>query len=397
MTAMPPSDLADDFVKYGYVKVAQAFSPETACACRELLWKKLEALHQISRGSPAGWPKKIPISEIYEESSGDPWKSVFTSKLDDAITALSGRNGTEREKFGCGWWMITFPEEKDDKTWEVDGKWHIDGHYFKHYPYSPEIGLLLIMFFSDVQADGGGTALAEGSHLVAADILAQRGLKGMMSKDLTQAVIDSGETFNIVECTGKAGDVVILHPFLMHGRSSNIGAKGDADRVRFMCHPAVPLKKPLKFTSPFNSDVDIYGLFSKMSPLEISMMHGVAGFRSEHNMREETSIENTNRVQLALQTLSYITPEAVREFEEKIILRANEAAMALSAEVHGDNIGVGAKRAYTNNDIVLGGSAGSYNYVDDDDDGHDDHGAEDSDRAMQELLGFASFKQRKRH
>ena len=45
-----------------------------------------------------------------------------------------------------------------------------------------------------------------------------------------------------VEVNGRAGDVVLAHPFMLHARSKNLGQKG-VESVRFMCHPAVPLKQ----------------------------------------------------------------------------------------------------------------------------------------------------------
>jgi hypothetical protein len=34
---------------------------------------------------------------------------------------------------------------------------------------------------------------------------------------------------------------MLIHPFMLHARGKNLGSRG-AESVRFMCHPAVPLK-----------------------------------------------------------------------------------------------------------------------------------------------------------
>jgi hypothetical protein len=47
--------------------------------------------------------------------------------------------------------------------------------------------------------------------------------------------------FDITEITGEAGDVVLLHPFLLHARSKNLAPVSEHG-VRFLCHPAVPLR-----------------------------------------------------------------------------------------------------------------------------------------------------------
>ena len=41
-----------------------------------------------------------------------------------------------------------------------------------------------------------------------------------------------------------AGDVVLLHPFLVHARSKNLGLRG-LDSVRFGCFPAVALRESM--------------------------------------------------------------------------------------------------------------------------------------------------------
>ena len=41
------------------------------------------------------------------------------------------------------------------------------------------------------------------------------------------------------------GDVMLAHPFLLHARSKNFGQLA-IESVRFMCHPAVPLRAPMQ-------------------------------------------------------------------------------------------------------------------------------------------------------
>ncbi|RHY27970.1 hypothetical protein DYB32_006384 [Aphanomyces invadans] len=50
---------------------------------------------------------------------------------------------------------------------------------------------------------------------------------------------------------GRAGDVMLTHPFLMHARSKNCGAS-----VRFMCNPNVGLKEPMQLFQTTGADED---------------------------------------------------------------------------------------------------------------------------------------------
>lgn len=124
------------FLKYGYVCMKQAFSKETANACRNLLWERMKD-EGIQRSDPSTWIKKLPLGEVYGLDSQPPWKDVFTSVLSSSMSRICGED--KLMDFGCGWWMITFPGHANGE-WKVDGSWHIDGQY-RHYPFNKEIGV----------------------------------------------------------------------------------------------------------------------------------------------------------------------------------------------------------------------------------------------------------------
>lgn len=53
-----------------------------------------------------------------------------------------------------------------------------------------------------------------------------------------------------IELTAQAGDVVMLHPMVLHARSKNLGA-----RVRFITNPCITLYEPMQLT-PARSPVE---------------------------------------------------------------------------------------------------------------------------------------------
>ena len=79
---------------------------------------------------------------------------------------------------GCGWWVVSFPGIAEG-PWGAEGSWHVDGHGYAHRADSREIGCLPIFLFSDVAEDGGGTALAPGSHRTVAELLVRAGDDGV--------------------------------------------------------------------------------------------------------------------------------------------------------------------------------------------------------------------------
>lgn len=64
-----------------------------------------------------------------------------------------------------------------------------------------------------------------------------------------------------MEITGNAGDVVLLHPFVLHSASQN-----PSGRARFITNPPVALKKPMNFNRNNPDD---------FSPVELAVLRGV--------------------------------------------------------------------------------------------------------------------------
>uniref|UniRef100_K3W8D1 Phytanoyl-CoA dioxygenase n=1 Tax=Globisporangium ultimum (strain ATCC 200006 / CBS 805.95 / DAOM BR144) TaxID=431595 RepID=K3W8D1_GLOUD len=229
----------DAFVRDGFVLLKDAFSEATAAKCRELVWRRLEK-DGIRKSDSSTWVERHGIPEIYNGDDDPLWNDVLTPRLHRAVDQLCGQGSWE--EFGCGWWMITFPNQADP-PWEAAGKWHVDGASYQHHLDSKESGLLAIFCFSDVGPTEGGTALSVGSHVPIAQLLEKnqpRGLKG-------GAVSYNARKFprrRVVEVNGKAGDVMLVHPFLLHARSKNLGTRG-VDSVRIMCNPNIRLHKKM--------------------------------------------------------------------------------------------------------------------------------------------------------
>lgn len=53
---------------------------------------------------------------------------------------------------------------------------------------------------------------------------------------------EDGIELRVAEITGRAGDVILAHPFMLHSPSSN-----HAGVPRFMCNRKTPLFEPMQF------------------------------------------------------------------------------------------------------------------------------------------------------
>jgi hypothetical protein len=241
------------FETQGYMVVREAFDVETAAKCADLVWQEMRAQCGIERDDASTWPPiKCKLGVTFRESDGEPWSGLFKQKLLPALREICGEEGVDEGALGCGWWMCTFPREpRLGEEWGSEGAWHVDGHDYDHYAFSPEVGLVAIMLFSDIDEGGGGTALAGGSHTDALKVLLAHGLDGCRNTALARETLASKNySYSYSEVTGKAGDVVLMHPCLLHARSANLALPGGWGRVRLMAHPKIRLRRPMDLVNP---------------------------------------------------------------------------------------------------------------------------------------------------
>lgn len=140
--------------------------------------------------------------------------------------------------------------------------WHCDGDFFVHYLDSPEQALLVIPLFSDIQPLGGGTYIApDGIDIIARYLAAHP--EGVIPEDRTfrpsTCITTDKEKWKddpgfwshleeikrcrkFVEVTGEVGDVVLLHPLMMHSASKN-----NLRIPRVITNPPVGLRRPFDF------------------------------------------------------------------------------------------------------------------------------------------------------
>lgn len=173
------------------------------------------------------------------------WDEVKTDRLCSALDQLCGCQ--RWEDFGLGWWIITFPD-RAEPPWGAAGKWHVDGAFYQHHVDSRESGLLAIFLFSDIAPGEGGTALSVGSHHWVARLLERNEPRGMKGGTVSFHARQFARE-RVVEVTGRAGDVMLVHPFVLHARSKNLGRRG-VDSVRVMCNPNISLHHPMQLWRP---------------------------------------------------------------------------------------------------------------------------------------------------
>ncbi|WP_394792974.1 hypothetical protein [Armatimonas sp.] len=229
----------EQFLTRGFVVIKNAFSREQAAHWSRDLWTRLD----YDPGDTSTWTQHrihMPTLNLLDVRE-------FAPRAFGAICELCG--GEERltsARWGDGF-IVNFGDSSHTTSWEppsasVPG-WHKDGDFFRHFLDSPEQGLLTIVLWSDVVPTGGATFVAADSVPVIAKFLAAHP-EGVRPDGFDfQSLISQCSEF--LEATGEAGDVYLMHPYLLHASSKN------ALRLpRLITNPPVHLKEPMDFNRP---------------------------------------------------------------------------------------------------------------------------------------------------
>jgi len=254
----------DFFLAHGYVHLPGVFDPAKAGPWLSMLWPRLG----YSAEDRSTWSKeRIHLPAIAREHA-----STFAPAAWGAICELLG--GEDRIDDTTGAWSDAFIVNLGvpgtaPTTGTNDGRklwdWHVDGDFFVHFLDSREQGLLVVPLFSDIVEGAGGTMIAPESIGVIARYLRDH-------PEGVQPAFGGGRWFieqahtckEFVEVTGKAGDVVLMHPFMLHSASRNF-----LRTPRVITNPRVGLKRP--FT--YGKDGSALSLVERKTLLELGV-HG---------------------------------------------------------------------------------------------------------------------------
>lgn len=146
----------DNFMKYGWLKIPQAFSKEKAAAWTEDIFLRLG--YDINDKST--WKEE----RINMPSHKQVPLETFAPKALATMCELLG--GEERVNSGAATWndglIVNLGTDEWEGKWPHPSdltNWHVDGDFFMHFLDSPEQGLLVIPLFTNIKEHGGGTMI----------------------------------------------------------------------------------------------------------------------------------------------------------------------------------------------------------------------------------------------
>ena len=249
------------FLDKGYLVVHDSLERDIAASWIDQAYERLG----YSKTDPNTWTKDIvwmdhknqlPIKEVAPKA----WAAILDmvggeERLETQVMRIpeSGHFSTINSFEWSDAFIANF-HRGSDKPWQPPspqvGGWHKDGSYFRHFVDSREQALLTVVLWSDMLHQGGGTFIAPDSVRVIARLLYEHP-EGIAARDFDfQSIIAQCGEFE--ELTGKAGDFVILHPYMLHASSQNVL------RVpRFMTNPPIVLKEPMNLNRPNPKDFSL--------------------------------------------------------------------------------------------------------------------------------------------
>jgi hypothetical protein len=204
----------DGFMRDGYLVVRGAFPAATAAACRDAIWAALTE-QGVARGDRATWTRPVVRVNCPE---GEPFAAAGEAPaLVEAYDRLLGSGRWIRRGGVGGTVPARFPSAEDpgDAGYHVEGSYAGPGGYWANLR-SRGRGLVALFLFSDVGPDDAPTRLIAGSHLFVPDVLAPFGEAGTHFGNVTRQLRHSVLSRPVAHATGRAGDVFVCHPFLVH-------------------------------------------------------------------------------------------------------------------------------------------------------------------------------------
>jgi hypothetical protein len=215
----------DAFAADGYLVLRGAVPARVIAACQQVIWSQLAA-QGVLPDDPATWA--APVVRIDCPEGGPFAEAGTTPAVQEACDQLIGTGRWWRRDGIGGTIPVRFPSEADPG----DAGWHIESSFeassggssggaaqWRVNVASRARGLLALYLLTDVSQDSAPTLVRPGSHTDVPSLLAPYGDDGLEATQAGQLADRASAHRPTALATGRAGDVFLCHPFLVHAAS----------------------------------------------------------------------------------------------------------------------------------------------------------------------------------
>ena len=249
-----------NFERDGYCVIKNAIPKEE---CKELVKKTLlSILHKrgIYLTKPNTWNYKYSRRKegillagkngghiISKRNKHFRFPAMYNSKeLNTILNLLHSRNSNISKweyqylgNEGLGWIHLRFPcinyESNESKQFPItDNSFHLDGTYEddnNNTKVNSEQSVVILPFITPVEKNVGGTAVIPGSHKKINNYLLRHNYKSNLDIENVINDIVNKEQNKIIDICGNRGDILIIHPHLIHG--SSLASNKSRTRITF--------------------------------------------------------------------------------------------------------------------------------------------------------------------
>lgn len=240
---MSTNDLLKQYERDGYIVLKNVMHKNQ---CKKLIKNTIiPILHKkkIYLTKPNSWNDKNEIKKegqlIYGNKGGHiisksnkhfRFSALFNSKkLNNMLNIIHSKNDKQKwnynylAKEGLGWIHLRFPcynynDKCNDKVKCPDDLFHLDGLNYKN-EINSEQSVILLPFITEVNKNEGGTAVIPGSHKLINDHILRYNYK--TNKNINQVINNIVNKYdkNLIDVIGDQGDILIMHPHLIHSSS----------------------------------------------------------------------------------------------------------------------------------------------------------------------------------
>lgn len=235
----------EGFIRDGFVRVPEAFPRDVADEGRALLWEA----SGCSPDDPSTWTQ--PVVRLYDQGQTPFREAAQSARLHEAYDAVVGEGRWVPRKTVGGSYAVRFPvgDAPGDDGWHIESSFPgSDPNDYMSYRVnlnSRGRALLVLFLFSDVGEDDAPTRVRVGSHLDVPPLLEHSGEDGLAFMEIAKSAAAASEYREVALATGRAGDVYLCHPFLVHAAQAHRGRN-----VKFMAQPGLEPAVPLSVDGP---------------------------------------------------------------------------------------------------------------------------------------------------
>lgn len=241
---MSTSDLLKKYERDGYIVLKKAMLKNE---CKKLIKNTIvPILHkkQIYLSKPESWKNKDNTKKhgqliygpkgshiISKKNKHYRFPALFQSKkLNKILDIIHSRNARKKNwhynhlaEEGLGWIHLRYPYYNYDNKEENSVKCPVDSFHLDGLNYKNEINsrqsVVLLPFITTLNKNEGGTAVIPGSHRIINEYILRQNYNTNKNLDPVIDNIVIKNSKNIIDVTGEQGDILIMHPHLVHSPS----------------------------------------------------------------------------------------------------------------------------------------------------------------------------------